>query len=218
MYCFRECCFRPRSPVREMIAHVEGMHGVFAPLKRAWSSDLCDTTGCCDIILCLPCQASRQMMAQQGRADKFSWIWCCYFFVAGLQRGKAPDGKIEGGSEGCGGGGCCGTGLTYSPPCWVAALMTRPFTVRMNNIDEGCCTTCCYTTFCPCCSLAQTYREHTAVGVWPGGTMFNTTVPIRYQQQLLMTPAGQAYLPKVVAPMMVVAAPVMVAAVAVPLQ
>lgn len=54
-----------------------------------------------------------------------------------------------------------------------AAMCSRSRMVALNNIDEGCCVTCWTAFCCSICSVAQTYREVTASGVWPGSTCDN---------------------------------------------
>jgi hypothetical protein len=58
---------------------------------------------------------------------------------------------------------------------WVqyvhVSLATRCQMKLLGRIDEGCPKTTAIGVFCPCCSVAQTYRELSAAGVWPGSTL-----------------------------------------------
>ncbi|CUE59234.1 Hypothetical protein, putative [Bodo saltans] len=49
-----------------------------------------------------------------------------------------------------------------------AAMCTRMKMASLNNINESCCQACLTGFICPICSVAQTYRELTSSGVWPG--------------------------------------------------
>ena len=73
----------------------------------------------------------------------------------------------------------------WVPPHLLVAILTRQRLVRLNNIDEGCCTTALTTVCCSLCSITQTYRELSASGVWPGG-MCNAAPP----QVLLQQPGA----------------------------
>jgi hypothetical protein len=63
------------------------------------------------------------------------------------------------------------------PPCILAAMMTRCSITRLNRIDEHVCKTAACAICCSPCSLAQSYREFSAAGVWPGGTCCSTSPP-----------------------------------------
>ena len=156
--CQLPCGWRPAGVApRKMAAHLKTAHGLFPPPKGEWATDMCDTTGLLEACCCAPCQASRQMMASYGHADTFNLAWCCLFTSIphhSEHEGADPDAD----RENCGG---CNVVL--------AAYFTRRYAKTLQNIDEGFCKTCCVACLCPHCSLAQTYREFGAAGVWPGG-------------------------------------------------
>lgn len=157
--CRDNCCFAAgRNAPTLMRMHLETVHGFRAPPKRDWASGLCDTAGCCDVIFCSPCNGSRIMMALLGRPNEFNVWWCLYFFLAGCQR-----------SEREGGGGGNSQSVYWVPPHLLIAVLTRTQIVHLANIDENCCWTAINAVCCPICSVAQTYRELSANGVWPGG-------------------------------------------------
>lgn len=158
------CPFAKGPPL--MTAHLATAHGLQPPLKRQWASDFCDMRGVLEAWLCTPCQGSRQMMALSGYADTFSLPFCLFFCFMGIRHAQA------GGRH----------GAYWVPPHILAAIFTRYSIVRLNNIDEGCCTTTAAVICCPICSLAQSYREMSASGVWPGGTVCNTEPPLCYLQ------------------------------------
>jgi len=170
--CVGTPCWLPGSAaVTTMIEHASAAHGQQAPPKRDWSTGLCNRTGCCDVLLCLPCQASRQMMATAGWANKFNVWWCCFFCLAGCQQSQDDKGNNT---------------IKWSPPFQMAAVFTRCAIVRANNIDEHWCKTFCCGVLCSPCSLAQSYREFSAAGVWPGGTCCNGMPPVAQLQPLKM--------------------------------
>lgn len=154
------CTFGPCWNVKTnvpfaMMAHV-GQHGIMpttAP-RRQWSSALCDTDGCCEVLWCAPCNGSRQMMALSGHEDTFSWAWCLFFCLAGFQVEQRDEQTI----------------VYWIPPHLFVALFTRFRVVRLNNIDESFCSSMCNVCCCSICSVAQTYRELSAAGVWPGSS------------------------------------------------
>lgn len=153
--CKGNCCWRSYGRAHwKMDQHVRQAHGQMPPPKRQWTSELCDTEGCLDSYFCAPCQGSRQMMALAGWEDKFHWGWCLFFCFLGF-RAANHGGRST---------------VYWIPPHVYAAILTRPRMVALNNIDEGICTTLCTALCCSLCSVAQTYRELSASGVWPGST------------------------------------------------
>ena len=143
------CCWRPRGRApRKMEAHLKQVHGMQEPPRREWATGLCVCgEGLCDACFCSPCQGSRQIMAGHGHKETMSWLWCCALMC------------MNGNEEGEGGG----HSIVY------AAWLSRFTIKRLHNIDEGCCKTMLAACCCPHFSLAQTYREFSAAGVWPGG-------------------------------------------------
>lgn len=143
-----------RAPFK-MQGHLAEAHGLKPPRLRSWSSGLFETEGCCESYLCAPCQGSRQMMALAGWEDELHWGWCLFFTFVGFR--------------------CIGSGrnqiLIWIPPWIYVAMLTRLRLVRLNNIDEGVCTSCCAAIMCSLCSMAQTYRELAASGVWSGSSL-----------------------------------------------
>jgi len=167
--CNDGMCWCPyASAPMDMQNHLITAHRIMPPPSREWATDLFDMEGCADVCLCAPCHGSRQMMAMSGYADTFDWGWCLLFCFLGLRSGH-PNGQ--------GGGSGGRQTLYYTPPHWYVALLTRFRMVRLNNINEGMCTSLCTVCFCAPCSVAQTYRELSASGVWPGGTCFNVEPP-----------------------------------------
>lgn len=156
-------CFCPTSPVNDMAFHLITTHNINAPPRRQWASGLCDTQGCFDAWCCTPCQGSRQMEALYGYANSFNIWWCLFFCLAGLQSKKNEEGKNE---------------TYWIPPHVLVACLTRWSMVRLHNIDEGCCMTGLITLFCAPCSIAQTYREMSSAGAWPGGTLCSNLPPL----------------------------------------
>ena len=152
--CDGNCCWCPKTTaVQMMITHLAS-HGISAPPTNGqWATELCDTESCLDVICCAPCQGSRQMMALSGYTNEFNWCWCLFFTFLGCR------------SEGHG-----RHQVVYWVPPWVyIACFTRYSVVKLQRIDEGFCTTCFTAWCCSVCSVAQTYREFSVAGVWPGG-------------------------------------------------
>jgi len=161
--CDLPCLWLPSSAAPPLMAnHLQTFHGINPPPTREWATGLCETTGCCDVYFCLPCQASRQTMAAAGYANTFNVWWCLFFCLAGCHENRDENGKSS---------------LGWVPPYIMAAVLTRCTVSRLNRIDEGLCMNSVKGVFCSCCSLAQTYREYSASGVWPGGTCCNTSPP-----------------------------------------
>lgn len=141
-----------------MMMHIVQTHGIMDPAAtpplRSWSSGLCDTEGCLEIWCCSMCNGSRQMMALSGWEDTFDTGWCMFFVAMGIRIRRFGDYAI----------------VYYVPPHLLIAALTRPLLLRLNNIDEGICSTCCILLCCAPCSVAQTHRELGASGVWPGSS------------------------------------------------
>jgi Cys-rich protein (TIGR01571 family) len=153
-FCWCPCAKAPPA----MRDHLQSAHGIVPPPLRGWASDLFDTEGCMDTIFCTPCHGARQMMALSGYADTFNIWWCLFFCFAGCR----SRGRHE---------------TYWVPPCTMVAIFTRFRMVALNRIDENPCQTCMTVLCCPACSVAQTYRELSASGVWPGGN-FNSAPPL----------------------------------------
>lgn len=150
--CGKGACWCPlaRAPW-QMEAHLATSHGIAPPPRRQWATECTDSRGLCDACFCWQCLAARMIMAKHGWANEFNAWWCLYFTCAG---GSHYD----------------DTGRRNHVACHVlAAWMTRNAIKELHNIDEDCCTTILMACCCPVCSLAQTYREFSAGGVWPGG-------------------------------------------------
>lgn len=149
--CSCACCWCPHGNApREMEHHLNRDHGISAPEKREWATGCTETPGCCEAVFCWPCAASRQLMAAHGYSNELNCFWCMYFTCA-VARSEHDDGKA------------------HTACASFAAWLTRRSIVKLNNIDESFCSTTLLACCCPCCSLAQTYREYSAAGVWPGG-------------------------------------------------
>jgi hypothetical protein len=144
------------SAPERMAQHAHKVHGIQPPRSRQWSSSLWDTEGCCEVLLCTPCQGSRQMMALAGWEDEFHWGWCLLFSLAGFQA-----------SATCGAEQC---GLLRILPCVCVALLTRHRVVVLQRVDEDRWTTLATELCCAPCSVAQTRRELMASGMSPGST------------------------------------------------
>lgn len=146
------CCWRAgNTAYMEMLDHAMSAHGAEPPPLRPWSTGLFDSTeGCLDACLCSPCQGSRQMMALSGWEDTPHCGWCLFFSLFGLRSG-------------------CGD-VYLIPPQMYVALFTRCHVMSLNHIDENCFKSLAVILFCPVCSAAQTYRELSAAGVWPGSS------------------------------------------------
>lgn len=171
--CSGTPCWSPgTAAVAKMQEHLLAVHNITEPPKREWASGLCDTAGCCDVLLCVTCQASRQMMAATGHANTFNVWWCLLFCLAGC--GTSQDEQT--GQTRC----------TWTPPCIFAAMLTRCSIAQLNRIDEHWCKTGLCAICCSVCSLAQSYREFSAAGVWPGGTCCNGLPPPFPMKPLLM--------------------------------
>ena len=158
--CGKGACWCPcPSAPPAMARHLVDAHQIMPPPKRQWATECTDTEGCCEACLCWQCQASRQMMAQRGWANAFNCFWCLYFsFAAGRHRD-------DGGNN------------NHVALIGLAAWLNRRSIRDLHNIDEGCCQTLCIACLCPVCSLAQTYREYSAGGVWPGGILVGDAPP-----------------------------------------
>jgi hypothetical protein len=146
------------SAPERMAQHAHKMHGIQPPHSRQWSSSLWDTEGCCEVLLCTPCQGSRQMMALAGWEDKFHWGWCLLFSLAGFQAGAT-----------CSADQCC---LLRILPCMCVALLTRHRVVVLQRVNENRWTTLATEMCCAPCSVAQTRRELMASGMSPGSTLW----------------------------------------------
>lgn len=185
------CCSCPGTPCWEasggapitMLQHIQAVHGIVDPAmqapKRQWQSDLCATEGCLDVWCCASCHGSRQMTAMSGWEDTFDAGWCAFFTLLGL-RVKVINGRVV---------------VYYVPPHFYVALFTRRRMVDLNNIDEGFCSTCMIVSCCPVCSIAQTYRELAASGVWTGSNCGGSK-PAYYgvlKKQLTMVPMNPVY-------------------------
>ena len=144
-HCDGNCCWNPKTTaVGEMLRHVHEAHGISAPPTNGqWATELCDTEGCLDVICCAPCHGSRQMMALSGYSNEFNGMWCA----------------------------CCALFPVADKllPWMNIACLTRYSVVKLQRIDEGVCQSCLVSFFCSVCSVAQTYREFSVAGVWPGG-------------------------------------------------
>lgn len=156
-FCDGTPCWCSGTPAPLMAAHLTSAHGIFPPMKRPWSSELFDTTGCLDVWCCTPCQGARQMEALSGYANSFNVWWCLFFLFFGCRQSGHGRNRVA----------------YYIPPHTLIAILTRYNVVRLNHIDEGLCSTVMIICCCSPCSVAQTYRELAAVGVWPGGICNN---------------------------------------------
>jgi Cys-rich protein (TIGR01571 family) len=130
-----------------MKGHLMSQHGINPPPKREWASGLCDCAGLCDAWLCWCNQSSRQIMAGYGHQDAMHCLWCVMLLC------------MNGRDQGEGGG----HSIVY------AAWYNRYTIKYLHNIDEGCVCTMLSSCCCPVCSIAQSYREFSAAGVFPGG-------------------------------------------------
>eukprot|EP00759_Apiculatamorpha_spiralis_P054088 PhF_6_TR6820/c0_g1_i1/m.9810 len=156
--CNDSMCWCPyATAASKMQEHATTAHGAQPPPVRQWATDLFNTEGCLDVLCCAPCQGSRQVMALAGHANTSNIWWTLIFCLWGFRRHDRY--------------------VYWVPPHFLVALFTRHRMVTLNNIDEGCCTTWMHVTCCACCSIAQTYRELTASGVWPGGVC-NSVPPV----------------------------------------
>jgi hypothetical protein len=146
------CCEDIDPPVPDkMVKHLTSVHGLTPPPRRKWATDLFETQGCCDALFCIPCNGARQMMALSGWEDTMHWGWCLFFTFWSFE-------NI----------GVCEDLWMYIPPWIYVAILTRFRMIKLNNIDEHVCETLGIVAFCAPCSVAQTYRELTASGVWAG--------------------------------------------------
>ena len=142
------CCWTPRTTaVQQMIHHLNIAHGITQPDRppAQWKTGLFDTTGCLEVCCCSPCNASRQMMAVAGHGNNIHRWWCCMFSFL-----RPPPAIIN--------------------PCFYGAIFTRFPVARLQGIDESLCKAGVIAIFCSVCSQAQTYRELSAAGIWPGGS------------------------------------------------
>uniref|UniRef100_A0A6U4SD85 Uncharacterized protein n=1 Tax=Neobodo designis TaxID=312471 RepID=A0A6U4SD85_NEODS len=159
--CGKGACWCPiASAPPAMERHLIDAHGIQPPPRRKWATELCECgDGCLESICCWQCQASRQIMAQRGWANTFNCFWCLYFTFAG---GSHHDEH----------------GRKNHVACIIlAAWLNRRSIRELHNIDEGCCETLMISCCCPHCSIAQTYREYSAAGVWPGGVLVGDQPP-----------------------------------------
>lgn len=149
---------------------------------RAWATPLFDMEGCLEVWCCSPCNGSRQMMAISGWEDTFDAGWCLFFLFLGVRVRQVGDFPV----------------VYYVPPHFFIALMTRPLLVRFNNIDESACKSCCIMSCCAMCSVAQTHRELSASGVWPGsscgGSRPATYNIIAQEREMLKSPVKASML------------------------
>jgi len=159
--CGKGACWCPLglAPFK-MVDHLAANHGLVAPPMRDWATSCTDTEGLCDACFCWQCQASRQINAAHGYINQLNPFWCLYFTCAG---GRHHDHSGQEVHVGC--------------HC-MAAFLTRQSIKQLNRIDEDCCTTLAMSICCPICSLAQTYREFSASGVWPGGICVGDAPPM----------------------------------------
>ena len=112
-----------------------------------------DGSGCCDVILCLPCQASRQWAASDPVDPRPDECRACPCFLATL--GLAP----------------------------LLACMVRRRVAERFDLAEGCCISTMCGCGCGCCSLCQTHRELAARQTWPGGTLCQRVAPSPHRLQ-----------------------------------
>jgi hypothetical protein len=141
--CCCACCWmsKGRAPAK-MRAHLAASHGIAEPPKRQWASGYCDCAGICDAALCWCVQGSRQLQAGYGAADAPHWLWCAL---------------------------CVLTNAHYG--IFWSAWYNRHVIKHLNRVDEACPATMAMACCCPVCSHAQSYREFSAAGVFPGGTL-----------------------------------------------
>ena len=160
------CCWCPLSSApRAMARHLNQKHMRNGGPRREWATGLYDIDGFFEACFCGPCQASRQMMAQRGWANRHNCCWCLCF-TCGLDcnqdqqlRDRFKATRTLGGLV-------------------LGAWLNRRAARDLQHIEERTCTTLCIACCCPVCSLAQTYREFTAAGVWPGGILVGSEPPV----------------------------------------
>jgi Cys-rich protein (TIGR01571 family) len=179
--CGKGACWCPiGSAPGEMESHLVGIHGVVPPMKRKWATSCTECDGFLEAWCCWSCQASRQFMAAHGWANQLSIFWCLMFSCGGghhhNEHGQAH----------------------RLVSLHLAAWMTRNAIRELHSIDESCCETALMALCCPICSLAQTYREYSAAGVWPGGVCAGDAPPMYMMDQppphLMQGGAGQGQL------------------------
>lgn len=153
--CDDSACWCPKTTAISMMKAHLAQHGISAPPRNnQWATELCDTEGCLDVICCAPCNGSRQMMALSGYTNEFNWCWCLFFTFLGC-RSEGGEGQKQ--------------HVHWVPPWIYIACFTRYSVAGLQRIDEGYCKTLFTAWCCSVCSVAQTYRELSVAGVWPGG-------------------------------------------------
>ena len=127
-----------------------------AGVTRQWSSGLCDCTretqSCLDVVFCSPCQVARQCNAVDGQTNMNDGCLCCLSLIM-MYYGNG------------------GMGI-------LAMLLRYRLIAKYSITGEGVISTFFNAICCPPCSLCQTHRELTAIGIWPGGTCCGTAGPI----------------------------------------
>lgn len=168
-------CWRPSGKVIDRMTNHVVLHGLVDPIglmarpPKQWRTSLYSTEGVLDVLLCFPCNASRQLMATRGWEDTLDVIACCKYAIpaCGLVEVDLPF------SWCC--GLCCEWDEFYLcwmiPPCWLIAEETRSLVVKLSMINESRFNHFFAVLFCPICSIAQTHRELSYAGVWPGGLL-----------------------------------------------
>jgi hypothetical protein len=151
--CKGSCCWESDAKApKKMVKHLTSAHGLRPPPRREWATGLFETEGCLDVLCCVQCNGARQMMALSGWEDSMHWGWCLFFTFWSFENF-----------------GVCEDLWMYIPPWIYVAILTRFRMIELNNIDEHVCETLGIVAFCAPCSVAQTYRELAASGVWAGG-------------------------------------------------
>lgn len=172
--CDGKCCWCGLGKAPGIMKeHLLEAHNIEAPPLRQWSTGLCECAGCCDAIMCVTCAGSRQIMAFHGHANTFNCCLCFILTLLGFQKSE-PDEDGNGG------------GYKYVPPHILVAALTRACMIQLNSIDEGICKALCAILCCPVCSIAQTYRELSVAGVWPGGTCCAKIPKVAIEKQQAM--------------------------------
>lgn len=158
--CKGNFCWTPLATAPlQMDEHVRTVHGAAPPPRRQWSSSLFAFEGWGEACLCGPCLGARQVTAVAGWEDTFHCGWCFLFSFFGLGR------------------------VSFYP-----AIMARIHLIALNNIDEHCCSAFWISVCCFTCSLAQTQRELSASGVWPGSSCGNGVRPSNYASLAALEP------------------------------
>jgi hypothetical protein len=151
--CKGHCCWQSYGLAPDMMMkHLTSAHGLAPPPRREWATGLFETEGCFDVLCCIQCNGARQMMALSGWEDTMHWGWCLFFTFLSCR-------SIGSGNE---------RAVIIIPPWIYVAMCTRYDLIELNNIDEHCCTSILNVICCAPCSVAQTYRELAASGVWAG--------------------------------------------------